>query len=216
MKILMKPNKNVEDVEISERDETGHRCITAIKEQLHPLGLIVEDEGIIKKDDTGVYTAFVTMLSNSSIDNILRLVTEIPLLFQKNKTDKKYWNTNSRSGKGKIEEWRKYKEESDTYCSHGDFIIAMLVLGYEFRKNNAKKYPELTFNATYRNIMKYTCECGLEYTKSIEQQHKKSVMHKTIMKRINNALIKEAEKVKTNEVAENSEISAIKEEQLKN
>lgn len=211
MKLVMKQNNNEEDFEISERDETAHRCITAIKEQLHPLGLIVEDEGIIKKDDIGV-----CMLSNSSIDNILRLVTEIPLLFQKNKTDKKYWNTNSRSGKGKIEEWRKYKEESDTYCSHGDFIIAMLILGYEFRKNNAKKYPELTFNATYRNIMKYTCECGLEYTKSIEQQHKKSVMHKTIMKRINNALIKEAEKVKTNEVAENSEISAIKEGQLKN
>lgn len=209
MKVIMKPTNNEKDVEISERDEIVHRCIHAIKAELYPLGLNVEDTGVFeqKGDDTGV-----CLLSNSSIDNILRLVKEIPQLFQKNKTDKKYWNTNSRSGKNKIEEWRKYKEVGDCYCPHGDFIIAMLILGYEFRKNNAKKYPELTFNATYRNIMKYTCECGLEYTKSIEQQHKKSVMHKTIMKRINNALIKEAEKIKTDEVAENSEISAIKEE----
>jgi hypothetical protein len=171
------------DFEKCEKGELYHR-INVMLEGL-PKGLTIEDGGVVLKNNV-CNTADKVMYdpSNITLENILRLMKEIPLLFQKNKNEKKYWNTNSRSGKNKIEEWRQYKSESDTYCPHGDFIIAMLVLGYEYRENYDKKYPEMTFNATYRNMMKYTCSCGLEYTKSTEGQHKSSKVHQAIMRRI--------------------------------
>lgn len=169
------------DFEKSENGEFRRR-ISDMLEGL-PKGLAIEDGGVVLKNSNTDEKVDYN-LSNNTLENILRLTKEIPSLFQKNKPEKKYWNTNSRSGKNKIEEWRHYKNESDTYCPHGDFIIAMLVLGYEYRQNYEKKYPEMTFNATYRNLMKYTCSCGLDYTKSTEIQHKSSQNHKTIMKRI--------------------------------
>lgn len=188
-----------------ENDQTNISEMEMLKEQIVTLtkefmsnGIFIEDNGVYKKESS---TSLVYNPSNNTLENIKRLMKEIPLLFQKNKKEKKYWNTNSNTGKEKIEEWRKYKEQSDTYTPHGDFIIAMLLLDYEFRNNYEKKYPQMTFNATYRNIMKYSCECGLEFTKATEIQHKKSILHKTIMKRINNAIIKEMEKpIELNEV----------------
>jgi len=181
-----------------ENDQTEKNEMDILKERIQSLtkefmsnGIYIEDNGVYKKESS---TSITYNPSNNTLENIKRLMKEIPLLFQKNKKEKKYWNTNSYTGKEKVEEWRKYKEESETYTPHGDFIIAMLLLGYEYRKNYEKKYPQMTFNATYRNIMKYTCECGLEFTKATEIQHKKSILHKTIMKRINNAIIKEMEK----------------------
>jgi len=181
-----------------ENDQTEKNEMDILKERIQSLtkefmsnGIYIEDNGVYKKESS---TSLTYNPSNNTLENIKRLMKEIPLLFQKNKKEKKYWNTNSNTGKEKVEEWRKYKEESETYTPHGDFIIAMLLLGYEYRKNYEKKYPQMTFNATYRNIMKYTCECGLEFTKATEIQHKKSILHKTIMKRINNAIIKEMEK----------------------
>jgi len=172
-------------IDMEEKDELYHRISVMLVEEL-PQGLVIEDDGVVLKNGVSADKAEYRP-STTRLENIMRLTHEIPLLFQKNKNDKQYWNTNSRSGKNKIEEWRKYKAEPDTYCPHGDFIIAMLILGYEYRKNYEKKYPEMTFNATYRNIMKYTCECGLEYTKSIESQHKSSKIHKTILKRLSKA-----------------------------
>jgi hypothetical protein len=113
--------------------------------------------------------------------DVPRLLVELPLLFQKIGNGKQYWNTNSETGKSKVEEWRKYKNEGDVEVSEGSFILAMLLLGYEFKANNERKYPHLIFNASYRNLMKYKCECGLEYTKAIEIQHKKSHSHITLM-----------------------------------
>ena len=184
-----------------ENDQTEKNKMDILKKQIQSLmeglmtnGIFIEDNGVYKNETS--YNLLQNP-SNIALENITRLMNEIPLLFQKNKKERKYWNTNSITGKEKIEEWRKYKEQSDTYTPHGDFIIAMLLLGYEYRNNNEKKFPQMTFNATYRNIMKYTCECGLEFTKATEIQHKKSVLHKTIMKRINNAIIKEMEKPNT-------------------
>jgi len=179
---MTETNRNhLGDFEKSEKGELYSR-ISVMLEDL-PKGLTIEDEGIVLKNNVCNTTEKVMYNpSNTTLENILRLTKEIPLLFQKNKPEKKYWNTNSRSGKNKIEEWRRYKSESDTYCSHGEFITAMLVLGYEYRQNYEKKYPEMTFNATYRNLMKYTCVCGLEFTKSTELQHKSSQTHRTIMK----------------------------------
>jgi hypothetical protein len=169
--------------ELIEKDELCRRISDMLADL--PKGLSIEDEGVVLKNNGCNTTEKVAYNpSNNTLENILRLMKEIPALFQKNKPEKKYWNTNSRSGKNKIEEWRKYKGESDPYCPHGEFIIAMLVLGYEYREKYEKRYPEMTFNATYRNLMKYTCTCGLEYTKATEGQHKSSQVHKTIMRRI--------------------------------
>lgn len=142
-----------------------------------PSGLWVEERGIVLKGEVNPF------FKQSTLDNIERLMKEIPLLFQKNNGEKKYWNTNSTSGRIKIEEWRDYKKESDKYCPPGDFIIAMLMLDYEFKPNNEKKYPEMVFNASYRNMMKYECECGLEYTATTKSQHKQSANHKRLIKK---------------------------------
>lgn len=115
------------------------------------------------------------------IEDVPRLLKEIPLLFQKIGNGKHYWNTNSATGKDKIEEWRKYKNEKDVATSEGSFIIAMLLLDFEYRPNNERKFPHLVFNASFRNLKKETCECGLEYTKASEVQHKKCSAHLKLM-----------------------------------
>ena len=146
-----------------------------------PTDVIVRPDGVVKiHGESPCATA-----EGYSVDNIRKLMVEIPHLFQKIGNGKQYWNTNSMTGKEKVEEWRKYLGGDGgemTPCSHGDFIIGMLLLGYEYRGENEKKYPTLVFNATYRNLMKHTCECGLEYTKASEIQHKKSQAHIVLMK----------------------------------
>ena len=142
-----------------------------------PAGLWINDRGITNRTET------IEPFSESSLGNIQRLMKEIPILFQKNNGENKYWNTNTNSAREKIEEWREYKKESDKYCPAGDFIIGMLMLDYEFKPDNVKKYPELVFNASYRNMMKYECECGLDYTALTKLQHQQSAAHKKIMKK---------------------------------
>ena len=145
-------------------------------ERTLPVGLWIEEKGVVPRWEAN------PVFKQTNLDNIERLLKEIPLLFQKNNGEKKYWNTNTNSGRTKIEEWREYKNESDKYCPAGDFITAMLMLDYEFKPNNEKKYPEMVFNASYRNLMKYDCECGLEYTATTKSQHQQSANHKRLMK----------------------------------
>jgi hypothetical protein len=156
-------------------EQTIAKCL----ETKLPANLTIDERGVIAKEVDAPHHTF----SKNSLENIERLLSEIPISFQKLNGERKYWNTTSTSGRTKCEEWRNYKNISNSYVPPGDFIVAMLLLDYEYKPKNAKKYPEMTFNASYRNMMKYDCVCGLPYTKASELQHKRSAKHRILMNR---------------------------------
>ena len=167
----------MDKIEIDEYSKLNEKILKCFEVKLGTK-LSVDERGVFEKGEEEVHQPFC----KSTLDNIKRLMTEIPLMFQKLNGERKYWNTNSNSARCKIEEWRTYKNEVDKYCPNGDVIVAMLLLDYEFKENYKKKYPEMVFNASYRNMMKHNCECGLEYTMLTKLQHKSSTIHKKLMK----------------------------------
>jgi hypothetical protein len=143
-------------------------------------------------------------LNNKRFDikNINKLLVEIPKHFQKHSPlGKKYWNTNSSYGSKHHIENIRAKNGTPEYCSNGDFIFAMLHLGYEIKKEEEKKeyfsrknketnlyetglaypFPNVTFNCSHRDLSKIICDCGLQYSKNSKKQHEKSKSHTLIM-----------------------------------
>jgi hypothetical protein len=41
--------------------------------------------------------------------------------------------------------------------------------------------PNLTFNCSFRDLVKVVCECGLQYTKAAKKQHERSKNHNLII-----------------------------------
>ena len=113
-----------------------------------------------------------------------RITQYIPYLFQKHH-NKKYWNVNSYRGKHNMEDYFKFKYERSYYITNGEFILAMLLLGYEYKKTNQQMFrlqlPNLTFNCSYRDRTPKLCECGIEYAAASGFQHRQTRVHKNIM-----------------------------------
>ena len=66
-----------------------------------------------------------------NIDNINQCMEEIPKIYKKLKSA---YNLGSYSGKHGIERHRSYLyENKDNYISNGEFIIAMILAGYEYK-----------------------------------------------------------------------------------
>lgn len=162
------------------RDELYQQILNVYENQL-PANVVVDESGVrVLKDAIEV---FAKRPSNTSLDNISRLLGEIPKLYQKIGNGKKFWNTSSYTGALKVQEWREHINPAiNNHLHHGDFILAMLLLGYEFRENYTRKYPQLVFNASFRNKIKCVCKCGLEYTQATKLQHLKSAIHLKLIK----------------------------------
>lgn len=88
-------------------------------------GVLLTPFGCADLDDPDTSTRYS---ERSSFANITRLMTELPLIF----SPRLSWRrcTGSYSGKHIVERWRDglwcYKG-NDSYCSNGDFIVAMLL-----------------------------------------------------------------------------------------
>ena len=103
------------------------------------------------------YNNFITW--STTIDSLRnRLMKDIPKSFQKHSIlGKKYWNTNSYGGKHTMEEvWD--EQEGHKYVSNGEFIFAMLLLGYEMkpyevkiRQSMFKKEPTIRFYVNFKH-----------------------------------------------------------------
>jgi hypothetical protein len=124
-----------------------------------------------------------------SVNRINKLMKEIPPVFQKhNSLGRKYWNTSSSYGqKHQLADEIKKNEPSDNgYSNNGEFIFAMMLLGYEMKKlergeRTNKINPNATFNCTRRDLSKVICECGLQYSKNSKGQHFRSKNHHFII-----------------------------------
>jgi hypothetical protein len=101
----------------------------------------------------------------------------IPKVFQKHKGVKKFYNCNSYTGKHSLEEHIKKLYDQSIYISNGTFILAMLMLDYEFKPINKREIPNITFNCSFRNLTPIFCECGLPTTVFSKMQHQKSNTH---------------------------------------
>ena len=164
------------------RDELYKQILNVYETRL-PANVVVNDNGVRVLSDA--IEVFAKRPSNSSLDNISRLLAELPKLYQKIGNGKKFWNTSSYTGTLKVQEWREHINPNiDNHMPHGDFILAMLLLGYEFKENYTRKYPQLVFNATFRNKIRCVCKCGLEYTHATKLQHLKSAIHNKLMKAV--------------------------------
>ena len=128
----------------------------------------------------------------TNFEKINRTIKDIPKSFQKHSIlGKKYWNTNSYGGKHTMEEvWD--QQEGHKYVANGEFILAMLLLGYEMkpyvvkiRQSMFKKKPgitpNVTFNASKRDFSKILCDCGNQYSKNTKKQHQNTKLHQMIM-----------------------------------
>jgi hypothetical protein len=114
--------------------------------------------------------------------NTLSLILGIiPKLFQKHKGVRKFYNCNSYTGKHSLEEYIKKDIEQDVYVSNGEFILAMLMLDYEFKPLNKREIPNVTFNCSFRNLTPIVCECGLPTTVFSKAQHQRSNNHAILM-----------------------------------
>ena len=199
--------------------EDNHDQILLDLESTHlPKGVKLVDFGLVweehlvrhvqKSKHHDMYHDGYALHRSFNVSNINNLLKEIPRYFQKHSSlGKKYWNTNSSYGsKHHIENMRS-KNGTPGYCSNGDFIFAMLYLGYEmkaeedkkqyfFRKNKEtnlyenglkQHYKNATFNCSHRDLSKIICSCGLQYSKNSKKQHEKSKSHQIIMHHINAA-----------------------------
>jgi len=135
------------------------------------------------------------------------LLKYIPQRFTKHKSQKKYWNVQSNTGNAELNYWCK-QEKNELFELYGEvgrgdgvlifsgeFIIAMILLGYEFkpefkmwseRKNETEPWKLkvskiLTFNANYLHQEEVLCECGLKYVKDQKYHHFKSKKHQKEM-----------------------------------
>ena len=141
-----------------------------------PQGFYLNSEGITKRNPSN---------ENLGINyiNVLFIMKYIPKLFQKH-SQKKFFNVNSYTGKNRMEDYLKTHLEIYEYISNGEFILAMLLLGYEYRRSSALGTiypPNLTFNASFRDKNKIVCECGLEVVKHSMAQHIRSRIHNSLI-----------------------------------
>lgn len=89
--------------------------------------VLLTQRGCADLDDTDTSSQYG---ERTNYDNITRLVTELPLIFSPRLTWRRV--TGSYGGKHVVERWRRdlwcYKNGLwDSYCSNGDFIVAMLL-----------------------------------------------------------------------------------------
>jgi hypothetical protein len=112
-------------------------------------------------------------------DTVKRLLNIIPKIYQKHEK-KKFWNCNSYTAKNNLEQFISQKYELNIYIANGECILALLLLGYEY-KSVYSDLPNLTFNCTFRNINKERCACGLMVMKFSRQQHLRTAIHQTLM-----------------------------------
>ena len=105
----------------------------------------------------------------------------IPKLFQKHLGVRKFYNCNSFTAKHALENHIKTIYDETVYISHGTFILAMLMLDYDFKPITQREIPNVTFNCSFRNLTPIICECGLPTTVFSKQQHKKSINHSILL-----------------------------------
>jgi hypothetical protein len=173
-----------------------------ISEKYLPEEVVLNNYGLILKKHVDKYIGYNNFNGESSIQQLNMLMKEIPKYFQKNNSlRKKYWNTGSYGAKHKLANLieREYK---DNYVTNGQFIFAMLLLGYEMKPISFEKKhitccsqkdyliteisPNATFNSSIRDLSKVDCECGLQFARASKKQHERSKMHQLIMsKKIN-------------------------------
>ena len=178
-----------------------NELLKEISEKYLPEEVVLIPFGLISKHHINRYGRD-NFLGLDSIEKLNILIKEIPKYFQKNSLlGKKYWNTSSYGSKHKFSELIKH-DYTDSYVTNGEFIFAMLLLGYEMKPINFDKQyivpawgkgfisttvnPNGIFNSSIRNLSKVDCECGLQFTKASRKQHEKSKIHQLIMsKKIN-------------------------------
>ena len=176
--------------------EISEKCLPK-EVALVPYGVVLKSQMDLYHGDTD---HFFTEHSVKTMNDIMR---EIPRLFQKHSAlGKKFWNTSSSYGsKHFLEHNTGTETKSGIYCYNGQFIFAMLLLGYEMKPIDLKANhrmsftnrltkkkdmleiinPNTTFNCSYRDLSKVVCECGLQYTKSAWKQHERSKTHQLII-----------------------------------
>lgn len=160
--------------------------------EIHKIGIMVkslEDE----MDEWG--NRFIDMPHSIYDDETamkdLKLFMEIiPKCFIKHSEETPYWNVGSYSGKHRLEEYFS-KNNTNKYVSNGLFIMAMILLGYEFKPEFTIKYksngkmlsvdPNIVFNANYLYRDEIQCECGLSYVRDQKYHHNKSKKHQKEM-----------------------------------
>ena len=79
---------------------------------------------------------------------------------------------------------KKESPNGETYCSNGEFILAMWLLEYEMKTSPSDIYNSsinAIFNCSHRDLSKVVCDCGLQYTRSSKRQHENSSRHNLII-----------------------------------
>ena len=142
----------------------------------------LDDSGFILKDKGLDINKFDKESTSIKLNRILK---QIPKVFQKHKnTVRKYWNVNSSYGcKHELENFVTLNGQ-EGYCTNGEFILAMLILGYEMKPlviKNEKLCPNAVFNSSKRNLKRIKCDCGLSYTINLKNQHLRSQTHIELM-----------------------------------
>lgn len=176
-----------------------NELLQEISEKYLPKDIVLNDYGLILRKDVDKYVGYSNFNYENTIKQLNMLIKEIPKYFQKNNpAGKKYWNTASYGAKHRLSDLLQH-EYKDTYVTNGQFIFAMLLLGYEMKPINfenthlvhcnggtliTKISPNASFNSSIRDLTKIDCACGLQYKKASRKQHEKSKIHQLVMNKI--------------------------------
>jgi hypothetical protein len=172
--------------------------LRAIEQRDLPPGVRIDDDGL--RWDGNVNWA-------PCLNNLNGLINDLPRYVQKSFAERKYYNVGSYKAKNSLERMRIERKLPPRYNSNGDFIFAMLYLGYEMKplvinhaahcivepasetgklvKEIKPLNPNATFNASIRNLKYVTCVCGNEYVALSKTAHYAGKVHKAIMRERN-------------------------------
>lgn len=175
-----------------------------VSEKLHESIMLV-DYGFIFKNQKDLYHRdFKKFKSEDSVSTLNYLIKQIPIFIIKPKSNsllRKNWNIQSYGAKHILERENK-NEYCGGYSNNGQFIFAMLLLGYELEPNYFKRYsrmsfrnydtketdyvsiisPNPIFNGKYRDFNKTLCDCGGQYISHSKKQHESTLNHNLFMK----------------------------------
>jgi len=181
-------------------EENVEELMKNVCDKYLPEQVLISQFGVCLKINKQYHDMDFNSERHNSVETLNKLIKEIPKYFQKHSSlGKKYWNTSSSYGcKHQLASEIK-NDYANTYSTNGQFIFAMLLLGYEMKpielhkisrsikRNEDGKYlydinPNVTFNCSFRDLSKVVCPCGLQYTKQAKKQHERSKTHNLIMK----------------------------------
>ena len=158
-----------------------------VTKNLHASVMLVDCGFILKSEQKNEAGHRNNFQYEGAVKTINYLIAEIPKFILKRSATsllKKSYPINSYAAKHVLE---RNSKDNCGYSSNGQFIFAMLLLGYDldpkyFNQTTNEVDINAQFCGNYRDLSKTACPCGGVYTPHAIKQHERGELHTLYMK----------------------------------